>query len=294
MNIPAGVHEIWRQPGLPEIELQRGIRVADHHIGPHFHDAYQFVLVEAGSRVYRCRNTAKAVGAGELTTILPGEVHAVSSCKDSGSSFLTLHLPTRYVDEIDPASNRRLESVPFIVRDGNTAEAFRRLHSQLAVEAGRADFLLHLSRFLSLMENFVSTRSNPAPDKARVTTAKKCIHTSFRENRPLDEISAAAGLSKYHFVREFTRSVGVSPLAYRNAIRTDEAKQLLCAGRPIKVIAFELGFVDESHFGRIFRQKVGLSPGAYRRAVRSGRRSGMSVDTPAVSPPGGSGMTALR
>jgi AraC-like DNA-binding protein len=101
--------------------------------------------------------------------------------------------------------------------------------------------------------------------KARMDRAIEFIHDSFREKLSLDEITRVAGLSKFHFVREFTRSVGVSPLAYRNAIRANAAKGLLCAGHPIKAIAFELGFVDESHFGRVFRQKVGFSPAAYRR-----------------------------
>ena len=38
--------------------------------------------------------------------------------------------------------------------------------------------------------------------------------------------------------------------------------------KPIKQIAFELGFEDENYFSRVFKQKFQVSPRVYRREIR--------------------------
>jgi AraC-like DNA-binding protein len=108
------------------------------------------------------------------------------------------------------------------------------------------------------------------PARSSLTRARDFIHSHLGERRSLDEMAAVACMSKFHFVREFTRVFGTPPLAYRNAQRINEACRLLAAGRPIKVIAADLGFTDQSHFGRVFRRSVGLTPAAYQRAMGEG------------------------
>ncbi|MEM9189049.1 MAG: AraC family transcriptional regulator [Myxococcota bacterium] len=88
----------------------------------------------------------------------------------------------------------------------------------------------------------------------------------------LDDLAAAAGLSKAHFGRAFKAAIGVSPSRYVVDRRVARARQLLVSGElSLSHIAMSCGFSSQSHFTVAFRERVGMTPGAYRR--ESGVRS---------------------
>jgi AraC-like DNA-binding protein len=83
----------------------------------------------------------------------------------------------------------------------------------------------------------------------------------------LAELSAIAGLSVFHFAREFKRSAGVTPHYYLVGRRLERAKELLArSDLSVAEIAFVTGFSDQSHLARHFRQMIGVTPGQFRRS----------------------------
>ncbi|MCI0599537.1 MAG: helix-turn-helix domain-containing protein [Beijerinckiaceae bacterium] len=80
------------------------------------------------------------------------------------------------------------------------------------------------------------------------------------------EIARFSGLPKRSFDRRFRAATGYSPLAYIQALRIEEAKQLLeiCANS-IEAMARDAGYVDTTSFRRLFRRLAGMTPGNYRR-----------------------------
>jgi AraC-like DNA-binding protein len=85
----------------------------------------------------------------------------------------------------------------------------------------------------------------------------------------LDELAAAAGLSRFYFLRAFRREVGVTPHAYLTGRRIAAAKALLGGERALSEVALSCGFYDQSHFTRSFKGCTGLTPGQYRRGSRA-------------------------
>jgi AraC-like DNA-binding protein len=47
--------------------------------------------------------------------------------------------------------------------------------------------------------------------------------------------------------------------------------ELYLSGKPIKQVAFELGFRDVAYFSRFFKVRVGVSPDVYRKSFREDR-----------------------
>lgn len=90
-----------------------------------------------------------------------------------------------------------------------------------------------------------------------------------RLGRPpsLDDLAEVAGLSPFHFQRMFRASHGLSPSAYLEAARVEEAKRLIAAGTGLAEAAVACGWSSQSHFTRAFRAATGATPGAWRRAV---------------------------
>jgi AraC-like DNA-binding protein len=85
-------------------------------------------------------------------------------------------------------------------------------------------------------------------------------------------------MSKYHFLRSFRRSVGVTPYRYLLRLRLHRAAvDLTTTARSVAALAFDAGFRDLPTFNAPFRRCFGLSPSALR--ARSGKvESGFPSD----------------
>lgn len=88
-------------------------------------------------------------------------------------------------------------------------------------------------------------------------------------------------MSRFHFLRAFTRAFGVTPYAYTIDRRVLNARRLLSEGTPISMAALEAGFADQAHLTQVFLKTIGVTPGEFRRAFllpeqRSGRRLSVS------------------
>lgn len=81
----------------------------------------------------------------------------------------------------------------------------------------------------------------------------------------LDHLASQAELSKYHFVRQFQRSVGMTPGAYLRRMRLCHAARMLRRKPdPIVDIAMAVGFSDHPSFSRAFARHMGMTPSQYR------------------------------
>lgn len=84
----------------------------------------------------------------------------------------------------------------------------------------------------------------------------------------LADMAAAAGLSSFHFSREFRREVGLSPHRYIVRQKVLGAAALMATGDvPHQEVIERFGFSSASHMARAFRQSVGVPPQALRRAI---------------------------
>lgn len=106
-------------------------------------------------------------------------------------------------------------------------------------------------------------------DKRRLNRVLEFIDTHAATNVSLDEIASEACLSRFHFVRAFKRSMGVTPLAYVTNVRINRAKHLLrSTKRTVDDISAMLNFSSASNFTRTFKRTVGLTPAVYRNDAR--------------------------
>lgn len=92
------------------------------------------------------------------------------------------------------------------------------------------------------------------------------MEANLGEHFSLELLAQQAGVSRFHFARQFRRATGFSPMEYLMRRRIEQGKRILAHGNvSICDVAVSLGFCDQSHFTRTFRRVTGQSPREYAR-----------------------------
>jgi AraC-like DNA-binding protein len=100
---------------------------------------------------------------------------------------------------------------------------------------------------------------------AHLRRARDLADRHYAEPLDLDGMAAAAGVSKYHFLRCFAATYGKTPALYLAERRVERAQDLLRATNlTVTEVCMLVGYSSLGSFSSRFRQLVGLSPSAYQ------------------------------
>lgn len=99
----------------------------------------------------------------------------------------------------------------------------------------------------------------------RLARAINAMHAQPERAWPLEDLAAAAGMSRARFAVHFKNIVGTTPGAYLAEWRLGLAQSLLRRGKPIKLIADEVGYSSASALSRAFSAQRGISPSEWLR-----------------------------
>lgn len=98
-----------------------------------------------------------------------------------------------------------------------------------------------------------------------LSRALAALHQNPGRRWTVEGLADEAGLSRARFAARFQELVGQPPIEYLSRWRMLKAAQLLrTTRRPLKAIAFELGYRSEESFSKTFGAHLGLAPHAYR------------------------------
>src|SRR5512139_1277694 len=103
------------------------------------------------------------------------------------------------------------------------------------------------------------------PPARHLLRAKDLADARYFEPLGVDEMAAAAGLSRAHFSREFRRAFGEPPHAYLLTRRLERAAALLRnTDGSVADICLSVGLQSIGSFTTSFTRTYGVSPTAYR------------------------------
>jgi AraC family transcriptional regulator len=104
--------------------------------------------------------------------------------------------------------------------------------------------------------------------RAQKSLVVQYVEDNIERNISLAELANLVQLSGFYFTRKFRIDFGCPPHAYVIQRRLEHAKrQLARKDVPLKCVAANCGFSDQSHMNRLFRRVLGFTPAAYREAV---------------------------
>jgi transcriptional regulator GlxA family with amidase domain len=104
---------------------------------------------------------------------------------------------------------------------------------------------------------------------AEITAAQQWLSGHFSVANPVEAMIKRSKLTERTFKRRFTNATDVTPLAYVQRLRIEDAKRRLeRTEASVDEISWRVGYEDAAFFRRLFKRTTRLTPGAYRKRFR--------------------------
>ncbi|MFI5216102.1 MAG: helix-turn-helix domain-containing protein [Candidatus Limnocylindria bacterium] len=240
------------------------------------HAGYSVSYVRKGSFGCRTRGEAHELVAGSVLVGHPGDEYTCSHDHHAGGDeCLSFRLAPSLVESIGDAREiwrtGCVPPLPELMVIGELAQAAAEQRADVGLDELGIAFA---ARFVEI----VSGRKRRAPeatarDRRRAVEAALWMDANSHEPIDLESAAGLAGLSSFHFLRLFTRVLGVTPHQYLVRARLRRAARMLAdPARPITEVAYQVGFGDLSNFVRTFHRAAGVSPRRFRQAARGDRK----------------------
>lgn len=98
---------------------------------------------------------------------------------------------------------------------------------------------------------------------------REYIAANLHREITLEELAACAELSRFHFIRAFKKSFGVTPHQFLIKARVTRAIELLVhSSLSLSEIASASGFTSQQQFTSAFKNGTGIAPGQFRRRLK--------------------------
>lgn len=254
------------------------------HLPVHSHTYYELIYIVKGHGIHHLNDNLLPYKAGDLFAISPDDSH-----------YFDIHSSTRFVfikfTDSYFSSKKNLYTDDMLI---NTPEQFmrERLLKENVLELGedchsilhntvqnittyrcRADistspivFFQVLSIFGLLKEALLKMQNGLVGRSFDNSEVIGYIHQNIYSPQQI-QIKAIAGhfnIAPTYFSAWFKRNFGISYREYVNNLRTKLIEQRI-KGRnmPIKQIAHEFGFTDESHLSNFFKKRKNIKPSEF-------------------------------
>lgn len=242
----------------------------------HAHEEYAFGVTLSGRQDFFSGGQFHKSPPGNVILFNPEEVHDGQPGGEHTLDYLMLYVDPEQVAPLfadalgrDTKTGFRLPGT--LIQDSQLRGAILELARLVTANAGSCidqENALYkvMERNVQLGGAFHSEQSATRPD-ALMGLAKEYIHAHLDRDISLEEISQAAHLSKYHFLRLFRQHYGITPHQYVINCRINAARTALTKGVSLSEVALRYGFADLSHFNRRFKRIYGMTPHQYQRDI---------------------------
>lgn len=244
---------------LEVVPCKAGHFVTRHHqIQGRCIDESLLMLVGAGAGSFSVGGRrSQPLAAGDAVLLPAHQPHDFACDPVAGWDLQWVHFQGSWADAL--ARQAGFSGERLVVHLGHETEPSRRLATLLDLLESRAPHS-QLDAAVELVALLVAIKKC---DIARLGEDARLI--ALVERGGLAEMAAAAGLSRFHFLRRFKRATGTTPWRYLTELRLAKAKSLLTEpATGVRAAATAAGFSDPAYFARLFRRRTGLTPSAYR------------------------------
>ncbi|AET66205.1 transcriptional regulator containing an amidase domain and an AraC-type DNA-binding HTH domain [Desulfosporosinus orientis DSM 765] len=217
----------------------------------HNHVSHYIIgLVINGKIQLKNANQLKIISKNDFFIISPYATHRIESIFGM-YTMITVCIGTDFVKEYDVKS-----ALTILQKIAGPLHANGLItYEQLAIISSAIDML-----FLGVV--------NPEENLSEeISAARNYLEQAPENIVSIEQLSQSVFISKYHFIREFKKSVGLTPHHFQIQNRIRKAQYLLLQNKNIAEVALNTGFYDQSHFNKWFKKFLGITPTEYILSV---------------------------
>lgn len=231
---------------------------------------YQLLYIAKGKGIFNSRSSGIwQVKEGDMFLLFPGEWHTYMPETSTGWNEYWIGFNGRIMEEWveggffskeTPIFNVGLneEIISLYKRAMVIADSQEASYQQAL--AGIASNLVSMAIYLSRNKDF-----NQANITEQINKVKIMVHENISTITP-EKLAETIFMSYSKFRKMFKEYTGFAPSQYIQEVKISMAKEILTnTCKPIKEIAFELGYENKDYFFTIFKKVTGMTPINYRR-----------------------------
>lgn len=237
------------------------------NISVHWHNCFEFDIVQQGSGVMLCNGKEHAVRRGMVCFMSPTDFHEYKNCdhmnliniqfSENDISFELLHQFISLRTNVIYADETKLTSMEQLCQllGAMTDEQQTRLYDKNLLEC-------LIMTFLSCCQR----NETPSYGPSRIQRAVLYIHAHFKENPLMSDVAQMYSYDPNYFCRLFKKSIGVSYKEYLRTLKLNYGMKLIrFTELPVIEIASACGYETQSHFNREFKAYYQSPPLAFRK-----------------------------
>ena len=103
----------------------------------------------------------------------------------------------------------------------------------------------------------------------QIRQSRTFMEKYLAENIELENMAAAAFMSRFHYIRIFKQIYGITPRQHLRDLRINKAKELLKQGVPVTQVCYDVGYESLPTFSNAFKRGTGYSPKEYQKMNNS-------------------------
>jgi len=204
-----------------------------------------------------------------LLDILMPEMNGFDVCQELKQTSLTQYTPIIFFTALDDVDNKikafQLGGVDYITKPIDAREVLVRVNTHL----DRHRIYQNLLQRLQVYEHqFIQKDIEPEPTETIIQGIEKVrsfLEQNIAESHTLEDLARIAGTNRTHLNKQFRVLFGASVFDWLREQRLQKAAQLLCTTNiSIQLLAYEVGYDNNTSFSTAFKRRFGMSPVKYR------------------------------
>lgn len=239
----------------------------------HVHEGYTIGVIDKGAQRFYRSGDIHIAERNSIILVNADDVHTGESASPGGWKYRAMYPVLEHFQSISNDLYDGRNFAPYfssaVINDPKLAEQLRLLFYHVDNNASKllTETIIY-SLMMSLTLRHSTLRDIPkdiSGNKNKLMLVKEYLDSYPAEDISLSQLAVIAGLSQYHFIRQFKKMFELAPHSYQIQARLKQAKALLKVGVKPVMVATDCGFHDQSHLNRHFKKALGLTPSKYQK-----------------------------